>query len=196
MRQKDSPPLFASEFFEVFKAGLVIPKEEHNRMPKKLIAELPAEGKKIAGKRLMVSAPIYEEVSFTRANFIKAIEELGGGVVADDLTSGFRYYWEPVKLQPNLMEALVDHYLGKVPIAYKMPAEVRAEMLLDDALKHKVTGAIFFIPKYCESSNMQAPYIEERFRGKGIATLELESSSEMTEAPIRTRIEAFLEMLP
>lgn len=195
LRQKNNPPLSGSEFFEVFKAGLVVPKEEHNKMLKELLTQLPAQGKKSAGKRLMVSAPIFEEVTFTRPNFIKAIEELGGEIVADDLTIGFRYYWEPVKVQPNLMEAIVDRYLGKVPIAFKIPVDVRAELFLNEALQHRVKGAILFIPKYCESSDFQAPLIEEKFKEKGIPTLELESTSEMPEPPLRTRIQAFLEML-
>lgn len=196
LRQKDNPPLSGSEFFEIFRAGLVIPKEEHNKMLKDLMSHLPAEGKRRTGKRLMISAPIFEEVTFDRPNFIRVIEELGGDIVTDDLTIGFRYYWALTKLQPNLMEGIVDRYLGKVPIAYKVTAQARAEMLLNEALKHKVSGAIFFIPKYCQSSNFHIPYIEEKFREKGIGTLQLESTSEMPEAPLRTRIQAFLEMLP
>lgn len=196
LRQRDNPPLCCSEISEVFKAGLVLPKEEHNQMVKELLEQVSSQERESVGKvRLMVSAPMVEEVTFSRPNFIKLIEELGAEIVCDDFGIGFRYYWEPVELKPNLLEALVDRYLGGVPVAYKIPAELRAEMLLREALKYGVKGAIFFLPKYCYSSDLQAPYIEEKFNEKGIATLELESAADMSEAPIRTRIQAFLEML-
>jgi benzoyl-CoA reductase subunit C len=196
LRQKDNPPLSGSEVFEVVKAGLVIPKEEHNRMLQELLNQVSGEERKIEGKpRLMVSAVIFEECSFTRPNFIRIIEELGGEVVCDDLCIGHRYFWDLVATDTNPLDAIVDRYLGKVPIAYKIPAEVRTEIMLNEALKHRVQGLIIFLPKYCESSYFQAPYIEEKFEEKGIPALELESTAEMPEAPLRTRIQAFLEML-
>ncbi len=196
LRQKEDSPPSGSDVFEVFKAGLVMPKAEHNQMMKELLSQLSSQKRKTTARaRLFVSAPIFEECSFVRPNFIQIVEEMGGEVVCDDLVIGFRYYWETVQTDHNLIEALVDRYLGKVPIAYKIPAEVRAEMFLQEALKHRVNGAIFLLPKYCQSSYLQAPYLEERFREKGIPTLSLESTSEMPEAPLRNRIQAFLEML-
>ena len=93
------------------------------------------------------------------------------------------------------MEALVDRYLGKVPIAFRVPAELRAEILLGQAEKHRAKGARFFLPKYCQSEWLQAPYIEERFKERGIATLLLETAADRPEAPVWNRLQAFIEML-
>lgn len=195
LREQEKSPLSGSEFCEIVKAGLVSPKEEHNRMLRGLLEHLPGRERKSDGRvRLMVSTVVVEECAGT-PNFLRVIEEMGGEIVCDDLILGHRYFREPTPLQADLMEALVDRYLGKVPVAFKMPAKIRAEMLLQEALKHKVKGAIFFLPKYCQSTHLQMPYIGERFKEKGIATLVLESTAEMPEAPLRTRLQAFLEML-
>lgn len=195
-REEERSPLSGSEVCEVVKAGLVIPREEHNKMLEELLKELPRQQRKTAGKvRLMVSSVIWEEIADTQVNFLRIIEETGGEIVCDDLTIGHRYFRELAPLKADLIEALVDRYRGKAPVAFKMPVKVRAEMLLQEALKYRAKGAIFFVPKYCQSSLLHIPQIESRFKEKGIHTLVLESTDEMPEAPTRTRIQAFLEML-
>lgn len=195
-RGGEQSSLSGSEVCEVVKAGLVIPKEEYNQMLEGLLKELAGQQRKTRGKvRLMVSSVIWEELANTQVNFLRIIEEAGGEIVCDDLTTGHRYFREPAPLKADLMEALVDRYWGKAPVAFKMPVKVRAEILLQEALKYGANGAIFFVPKYCQSSLLHIPQIESRFKEKGINTLVLESTDEMPEAPVRTRIQAFLEML-
>lgn len=196
LRQREESPISGSDIIEVVKAGLVIPKEKHNQMLKELLRQIPNQRREVKGKaRLMVSLPIFEECAAARHSFIRKIEELGAEVVGDDLCLGPRYFWEPVTPISEPMEALVDRYLGKVPIAFRVPAELRAEILLSQAEKHRAKGAIFFLPKYCQSQWLQYPYIEERFKERGIATLLLETTADMPKAPVWNRLQAFIEML-
>jgi benzoyl-CoA reductase subunit C len=196
LRLQDPPPISGSEILEVVKVGLVFPKEKHNQMLKELLEQLPERERTSYGKiRLMVSSISFEEVTGRHFNFLRIIEEMGGEIVCDDLIIGHRYFQELTLPKADLMEAMVDRYVGRVPVAFKMPEKKRAEMLLKEALRHKVKGIIFFLPQYCQSASLQMPYIQNEFKNKGIATLVLETTAGMSEPPLKTRLEAFLEML-
>ena len=53
--------------------------------------------------------------------FVKLIEDSGGLVVADDLCTGSRYFWEDVSGDP--LEALARRYLSPVLCARMHPYE-------------------------------------------------------------------------
>ena len=61
--------------------------------------------------------------------------------------------------------------------------------------KYRVKGIVFFVPKYCQTDWFQQYLIEKTCKEKNIPYLTVETVAAMPEAPIRTRLEAFLEML-
>lgn len=196
LRLKDSPPLSGSQIFDVVKAGLVMPKEEHNKMLKVLLAQLARVERKTKDKvRLMVSAFIFEECTRKELNFISLIEKSGAEVVYDDLTEGPRYFGQPVNPKLPPLEAIVERYLGNVPIPYRYSSELQAERHVYQALRYQVKGAIFFLPKYCFSSFFTQNLVEQKFKERGIPILTLESTADMSEGPLKTRSEAFIEMI-
>jgi benzoyl-CoA reductase subunit C len=198
LRRQDVPPISGSSVFEIMKAGLVMPKDMHNEMLKKILAELSET--KPTGQpkpRVMVSAFIFEESATTRTNFVRMVEDKGCDVVSDDLPWSPRYFWQEMKLDgEDLMKVLVDHYVGKIPIAYKVSHEYRAKLAVEEALKSRVKGAIFFIPMFCEHYLLQQPSIENSLQENGISTLTIETVNSMEEGgAVDTRIEAFIEKL-
>lgn len=194
LREQGDVPLSGSQVLEVMRAGLIMPKEEHNQMLRQLLQELPRNGKK-RGIPLFLSMFIFEYCTTEHFNLVKMLEEMGGDVVADDFCWGPRYYWEPVGLKAAPMEAILERYLGKVPSGYRYPLQPRMDWLLQQVKKHRVRGAIFVIPKYCHPYLFEYPYIERSLKENGIATLFLESEGAMPREPIRVRLQAFLEML-
>jgi benzoyl-CoA reductase subunit C len=201
LRKRDGSLITGRDAFEVVKASLVMPGDMHNELLKELLTHLKAKQPGVSkGVRVMVSAFIFEEAAIARPNFVAMIENAGGNVVLDDLARGPRYWWgdsKPEELEPkgDPLDALVDHYLGKIPLAFKVSEQYRAKLYVDAAVAAGVKGVIFFIPMYCESVLFQQPYIEKQLRDRSIATLALETVSSMEEGTLATRIGAFIETL-
>jgi benzoyl-CoA reductase subunit C len=199
LRDRDNPPISGSEVFEVVKASLIMPREEHNKMLKELLdTEIPARPERdVKDKpRIMAYAYTFEECNTTPfPNFIKMIETLGGEIVCDELTRGPRYFWDPVELKSNPLEDLVDRYLGKVPIAQRVPDTLRTNNILESYEKYRAQGIIFFLSKYCMSYWFQHYLVEKAMKERDIPFISIETLALMPEAPVRTRIEAFIEML-
>jgi len=199
LRKEDQPPISGSEVFEIVKAGLIMPKERHNSMLREFLDSIkasPPARDTTDRPRIMAYAYTFEECNTSPfPNFIKMIEDLGGEIVCDELTRGPRYYWEPVELKADPLEAIVDRYLGKVPIAQRIPHTVRINNILESYQEYRAQGIIFFLSKYCMSYWFQHYLVEKAMKEKDIPFISIETLGLMPEAPVRTRIEAFIEML-
>lgn len=183
-------------FFDVFQAGLILPKEEHSRLVHQLLAEISAEAAKPKqGPRLLLSCVISEDCIASEADIVSTIEELGGQIVCDDLCFGPRYYWELTKPADDPMDALVDRYLGGLPMPFKARSEQWTELMIAEAQKKGAQGAVIVIPQYCTPYLWDYPYLKSKLKEKGISTLALEGEENIPAARTRTRIEAFLETL-
>jgi len=196
-RREDPSLISEREFFEVFQAGLVMPKEQHSRMVYKLLERIVSEAspKKKPGPRLFLSCVISEECISSETDLVSMVEELGGEIVSDDLLFGPRYYWEPTPLTKEPMEDLLDRYIGGMPMPFKSKSEQWTELLVEEARRQKVQGAIVVIPKYCTLYLWDYPFLQSRFEKAGIKTLVIEGQENIPQARTLTRIEAFLETL-
>lgn len=198
MRRADNPPILGSQVFTVMKAGLVMPKEQHNKMLAELLEEIPkwAPPKKENRPRIMAWSHVFEECAGTvYPNFIKMIEELGADVVHDELCQGARYYDAEVTVKPNIMEALAERYVGKVPHSTKYTTKERIDNIIAIYEKYRLNGIVFFLTKYCQPDWFQQYIIEKTLKEKGVPLLTIETVAGMPEASVRTRIEAFIEMI-
>lgn len=196
LRLQDRPPLSGSEVVEIVRAGLVIPKEEHNQMLEKLLQQIPAQpGKDHARTRLLASFFIFEDCASGELNVLKMVEEMGGEIVFDDLCLGPRYSWEPASARGDPLEALVARYLGNVTVSFRRFLDTRLGFLLEQARRYQVNGAVFIIPKYCDAYLLEHPYVEKAFKEAGIPTLMLETTESLATQQVRVRLQAFMEML-
>ena len=196
LRSRNEVPLSANGIVEVVRAGLVLPKEEHNRMLGKLLQELPRDGKKRQGSiPVFLSMLIFEHCMTSDFNLMEMIEELGGYVALDDVWMGPRYFSEPVEPGPDPMKALLDRYLGNVPSGYRYPLKPRLDWICDQLERHEIKGAVFVVPKYCHPYLFEYPYIERELKDRGITTLFLETEGSMPREAIRVRLQAFMEVV-
>ena len=189
---KDNPPLSGSQMFGILLSGLVMPKEEHSAMLRKLLDELPDAGTPDETRvRLMIVGNTLEAVELLRA-----VEENGGDIVIDDLDIGHRYYGSTVDEDVEPLKALAERYLRKVPCPCKYPAEPRIESMLELAEQYRVKGVILISQKYCDTHLYESPYIEKRLKEKGINVLQVEHSDiGWVGGKFKTMVRAFIEML-
>ena len=132
------------------------------------------------------------------ADFIKSIEEEGGLVVTDELCTSTRYWSDPIDLDGSRtpLEAISRRYLNNFPCARMFPCDERFDRILDLARDFKVEGVISQVIRYCVDYAHDLPLLTERLKEHVIPTLALDVEYGTSgSGQIRTRVQAFLEML-
>lgn len=190
LRKRESPPICGFEALEVVLSSMTTPKALHNQLLKELLKEIPGRQEYPEGAvRLLVSGHILDG-----PDILKVIEESGGLVVSDDLDSGSRYFWSLVDNIGNPIENISQRYLN-LPSPYGPDAKRRIEHLIDMINEFHVEGVVFLTRKFCDPYLFDHPVLEQTLKQRGIPFLHLEYEYPLAKASIKTRVEAFIEML-
>lgn len=188
----DTPPLTSSEVYAIMLSGLVLPKDEHSAMLRKLLDNLPSSQKTVnGGVRLMLAGNTFENIEL-----MQAIEECGGNVVIDDLDIGTRYYWNHIEESDEPLKSLAAGYLRRIPCPCKHPTQPRIENMLKLANDYRVKGVILINQKYCDTHLYDRPMIESSLQQAGFPVLLVEHSDVgWVGGKFKTMVRAFIEML-
>ena len=137
--------------------------------------------------------------------FIKLIEDSGASVVIDDLCPGTREYWADVEETRDPLDGLAERYLKKVKCGRTYRERTGTEdEYLEDRFGHvgkfvkdfKVDGIIIYLYKYCDPFGFEVPALKSYIKTLDTPVLYMEDEYSMsTIGRLRTRIQAFLEML-
>lgn len=187
----DAPPISGSQMYGILLAGLIMPKEEHNAMLRRLLGNVPTPVPNRGGRmRLMVAGSTFENIEL-----LQLIEDCGGDVVIDDLDFGTRYYGSTVDESLEPMRALAERYLRRVPCPCKHPTQLRMEHILKLAKDYRVKGVILLNQKYCDTHLYDRPWIESTLRDNGLQVLLVDHSDiGWVGGKFKTMVEAFMEM--
>lgn len=192
--RKQKPPLISgSEALEIVLSSMMVPKDEHNKLLTTLLAKINrSEDPKKDGVRLLVSGSIMGS-----SKLLQLIESVGGCVVADDLCTGSRYFWDLVEEDTDPMMAITKRYLHKIPCPFLSSSEERFEYVKEMVKLFDVEGVLILPLKFCDIHSFDAPLLAEELRNdEGLPVLCLEWEYSLSGiAQLRTRIEAFIEML-
>ena len=213
------PRLTGVEVAELMNWVMEVPKEEANGQLKKVLESgntrlMPA----VTGPRIHISGSILLD-----QEIFQLVEDLGGMVVSDDLCSGSRYFWEDVRLEEvgestdtsggtgstpggdnaapgseSLIEALARHKLNRIPcscMCSPFVAEERVEHIMQLVNRYRVDGVIFAVHKWCDSHQMDRPFMIHRLQELGLPVLSIDVERGLGDAQARTRIESFVEMI-
>jgi len=192
--RKPNPPLVSgSETLEIVLSSMTTPKDEHNKLLRILLDEIPRrKDPPKKGVRILVSGSIMSDSAP-----IKLIESVGGSVVADDLCTGSRYFWNTIEENGEPMRAIAEGYLRKVPCPFMSSYEERFKHVKEMAKRFDAKGVVIFISKFCDVHSFEAPLLAEELRENGglpVSCLEWDHTLTGV-AQLKTRIEAFIEML-
>lgn len=195
LRKSDTPPITGAEIMELYNAMYKMTREDFNELLEKLLNEASSGKRTIEPKfRLMISGS-----PLNNPEFIKCIEDLGGLVVVDELCTGSRYWWDSVDMEEDIkdpLEAICRRYLDNQPCARMMPSEERFDRVLEMVKEFKVQAVVSEIVRYCVPYAHDQPFLREILKEQGISVLELDVEYGMGGiGQVRTRVEAFLEML-
>ena len=174
-------------------AATLMPKEEHNALLARVVGTMagdvaiPAQSPQT---RLLLTGATLDD-----ATLLAIIEAAGARVVADDLCTGARYFDTPVA-GGDPIEALAQRQLQRLPCPCKHRSlDARAQHLLNLATQHHADGVIFVLKKFCEPHAWDYPYLAAALTKAGVPHLLLETEQTTPVEQVRTRVEAFLEML-
>ncbi|MFC1970148.1 2-hydroxyacyl-CoA dehydratase [Chloroflexota bacterium] len=191
LRRSDAPAVSGSEATDMVLSSMFMDKAEHNQLLETVLKELPRRDQDSErGARLMV---IGSEVD---PEFINLLESSGAQVVTDDTCTGSRYFWNDVIPAGDSLSAIAARYLDRLPCPLRDVTERRRiRRILDLVKDYNVDGVIIALQKFCEPHGFDNPAIERALKENGIPSLFLELDITLAPGQLRTRIEAFLEMI-
>ncbi len=192
LRKAKTPPISGFEAINVVMSSFLFDKEEHNGLLDQLLTELPRKpqhpDKDI---RLLISGGCANDLRLW-----EMIESVGAIIIADDVNNGSRSFWHSVvETTKDPLKALAGCY-AMVPCAFNTSIMDRFSYVSEMITEYKVAGVIFAINRGCESEQFVYPELEKKIKKRfGIPTLNIEIDYLMSMAPLRDRVEAFIDIL-
>jgi bzd-type benzoyl-CoA reductase N subunit len=201
--RKGNPPLISgAEMMKVLVAAMSLPVEESSALIAAVTNEVKQRKAAPGGKsaRIMLIGDQIDDVAI-----IDAIEGTGAQLVMDDLSIGSKMYWQDVDVTGDPLQGIAERYLRKLKIPttfvgsgdnYQAILEERFGHMKNYIKEFNVNGVILFIYKYCDPYGFEVPAIKSFIEADGTPVLYVEDEySTSTLARLKTRIEAFLEMI-
>ena len=206
--KKQDPPLISGvETIWVIKAIQSIPVDEGNGLLREVISEVKerSDGPKIKSARLLIWGSILDDTALP-----EMIESLDANIVMDDTCVGSRAYFNDVEITDDLMDGLAQHYLMDIKCPrtfrtrdyydvrkdYMKDLEFRFSYLSDYVRDWKANGVIMESLRYCDTHGYEVAGIRDYLDSLGIPSIYLEHDyTEGALAPLRTRVQGFLEII-
>lgn len=130
-------------------------------------------------------------------SYLAEIEEAGGLVSGDDLCFGGRYYPGRVDTDADPLYALAKRYLSRVPCGRMERYTERFDRLIEAVGRAGARGVVYLGLKFCDNFLTDYPLLKKRLDKEKIPSLFIESEFYPAgTGQLRTRMEAFIEMLP
>ncbi len=196
--ERDGNPqlMRTSELYALIRAGNFLPVEEHTKLLKQAVDELPTRaGKQRDSIRVVIEGSFCEQPP---VDLIKIMEEAGCYIVDDDFVLGPRWFTKDVSVNGNPMRALADAY-SNASVYSSMPHDwrnPRHKQLIEKARRRKADAVILLIAKFCEPAYFDYVLFKQELEKEGIPHLLMEFEEKMfTFERLRTEIETFVESL-
>jgi benzoyl-CoA reductase subunit C len=202
LRKADYPLISGVEMMKVLVSAMSLPVEESSALIESVIKEViqrkPPNGAKLS--RIMIVGDQIDD-----AAIVEAIEGAGANLVMDDLSMGSKMYWTDVDITPDPVQGIAERYLRKLKLPttcvstgnnYHENLEARFGHIKQNIKDFKVDGVVLFIYKFCDPYGFEVPAIKSFIESTGASVLYLEDEYSSSTLPrVKTRIEAFLEMI-
>jgi benzoyl-CoA reductase subunit C len=207
LRKSDPPLLSGTENIEVMVTLASIPIAEGSELLKQVISEIK-ERKDVPQKRqhrVMIWGPVIDNTAL-----IEMIESLGANVVMDDTCIGTRAYFPMVEKTADPLDGIATRYLvgikcprtfreadyGGLKKDYAKDLEYQFGYLRDYIKEWNVDGVILQSVKYCDIHGYDTPPLQDYLKKLGVQNIYIEHDySESALAPLRTRVQGFLELI-
>jgi len=128
------------------------------------------------------------------------IEEAGGTIVAEELCSGVRVFYDPVRIDEpttdDILQALSERYALACTCPCFVPNDDRIYRNMSLARRYRVDGVIYHNLRTCYIYQAECGILRKKFQALGIPFLEIETDYSLGgREQLAVRIEPFVEML-
>jgi len=202
-RKSDPIPISGKDALLVSQVAFYDDPDRQIQMVGKLADELEERVKNDIGvaakgtKRILISGT---PMAIPNWKLHHIIETSGAVIVAEETCTGTRYFeseFTAIKGDTidELLDLLADRYLG-INCACFSPNEGRKQDILRLVKEYKVDGVVLYTLNFCQPYDIEAISLEKEFKKVEIPTISITTNySSEDENQLKTRIEAFLEML-
>ncbi|MHA1652291.1 MAG: 2-hydroxyacyl-CoA dehydratase family protein [Candidatus Helarchaeota archaeon] len=192
-RKFENPPVRGMDIHQLVWQALLIGPQEMIPKIKHVLRQLENTTSNHSGVRLLLTGS-----GITLGDSILQLieDQCAGLVVADDLWSCMDYFLEDVdSTASDLYRALGERYLYK-NLCGRMIPDIRLQRILEFYDLFHASGVINHTLKYCDSYSNLKPEFRKILKLNNIPVLDLDRDyAESNIGQIKTRIEAFLEMI-
>ncbi|MBM4446202.1 MAG: 2-hydroxyacyl-CoA dehydratase [Chloroflexi bacterium] len=204
---KPAPPLISgTELVQVVKALMSLPVAEGNNLLAQVIGEVKdrADGPKKKPARLLIWSSTLDDID------VMQVFEAKANVVMDESCGSIRAYRGSVKLTTDPLDGLADYYMKEITCArtfrqanigetkkdYAKDIQSRFGYLKGIVREWKINGAVLLLVRYCDPFAFEMPSLKDYLDSIGIPSTYIEYDYTIGAlAPLRTRVEAFLETI-
>ena len=181
----------ARQFFGILDAAQTMPREAFNPLLAEVLASTKGLTSSLAGARVYLVGAVLDE-----PGLLDLIDELEAIVVGDDLCSGSRHFLDIVGADGEPVRALTEYYLRRPPCPTKyLPDHDPAVALIDQVQLTGADGVIFILEKFCEPHAFEYAQLIRSLDQAAVPHLMLEMEHTPSLEALRTRLQAFLEIL-
>ena len=195
--QDRQPKISGVEAAEIVLSSVLMPKEEHSKLLSQLLAEVPdrKDLPKAGGPRVHICGTALPP----DLELFELVEELGGIVVSDDLCTGSRDFWGQVDTSLEPLEGLVNYYLDQkqhCPFNYADQTwSARLDNIKQMMNRYRADGVIICTQMWCDNFLFHRSFLIRDLEAMGIPVLSIEVEQAFDLGPLRTRVQAFFEMI-
>jgi benzoyl-CoA reductase/2-hydroxyglutaryl-CoA dehydratase subunit BcrC/BadD/HgdB len=122
--------------------------------------------------------------------------ELGLDVVVEDHCVGLKPFYGSIRETGDPFLALAEGYLGQAPCARMKPLDDSLDFAGRLVEEYRPDGVLYVYQKFCGCYGVGKREFMDRFQSLGVPALDISGDySESDEGQLKTRIEAFIEIL-
>ncbi len=179
------------DLYELVRAAFQTPREIYNQELGRHLGDATNLLPNTSAPLLLLAGPaLADPILF------EVLDQAGARVVGDLLDLGERYFAVDIAADGDPLEALADRLLALVPTPTKHhPQRSRAAHLLSMAQERNAHGVIFVRQKFCEPHGFDYVQLAHALDQADVPHLLVELEQASQAGQLRTRVEAFVEML-
>jgi predicted CoA-substrate-specific enzyme activase len=198
LRKRPWPALTGKEYLEIAKGYYYLDADEAISTFERIHAVLDAtrtDGDAAETPlRIMIAGSILADGDRTVHDIIEG--EFSASIVTEDACTGLRPFYHEIREDGDPLDALTAGYLEQAPCARMKPLSDAALFAAKLADEYQAEGALYVYLKFCPVHSYGMKEYITAFQRAGLPVLELSNDySQSTGGQIRTRLEAFVEVL-
>jgi len=119
-------------------------------------------------------------------------------LASDDLCISSRYFEKQIELgdDSDFLNLIAERYLNKPQCMRMADLGLKLKEIENNIIKNNIEGVIFISLKFCDTTLYSFPLLKQKLNQLGIPALYLEIEyNNFSEGQLKTRVQAFLEML-